>query len=330
MTKDGAGVTEKGDELPSDHRAFTPARQVAFCDHLSTTGNVRTACARVGTSPQTAYRTKRREAVFAAAWEGALLLARDHAEAVLACRALEGVDEPVFYHGEEVARRRRYDPRLLLAHLARLDARVEDGAAAQSLASVAAERFDAVLAALGGYEADPDLVEHAQTYELECATVAGLEKGALGTGRAAWVADAEEAAFQAMEAEVGAPDAEPGDGPKEGTAGDLPNLTCEEAAAEAGAEWDEHFGTVCAHVDAACGAVCDLGPDESAEDSYLAEEEDGDFGGLDGEGECEPGGGEDLSDGGVTSVTLPDTLPATLPPAEVSRAEPSGPCRGRV
>lgn len=40
---------------------------------------------------------------------------------MLADRALNGVKENVFYHLEEVARRRRYDSRLLLAHLARLD-----------------------------------------------------------------------------------------------------------------------------------------------------------------------------------------------------------------
>jgi hypothetical protein len=40
---------------------------------------------------------------------------------VLADRALNGVQEVVYYHGEEVATRTRYDSRLLLAHLARLD-----------------------------------------------------------------------------------------------------------------------------------------------------------------------------------------------------------------
>ncbi|QPC97764.1 hypothetical protein [Qipengyuania soli] len=44
---------------------------------------------------------------------------------MLADRALNGVEEAVFYHGEEVARRRRYDSRLLLAHLARLDRMAE-------------------------------------------------------------------------------------------------------------------------------------------------------------------------------------------------------------
>lgn len=111
-------------------RAFTPDCQRRFCDHLSVSGNVRAACSAAGSSAQTAYRWRRRCAQFALAWDAALVLAREHAEAVLAERALDGVDEPVFYHGEEVARRRRFDSRLLLAHLGRLDAHFEkDGEA---------------------------------------------------------------------------------------------------------------------------------------------------------------------------------------------------------
>jgi len=45
---------------------------------------------------------------------------------VLADRALNGTQEVVFYHGEEVATRTRFDSRLLLAHLGRLDALGQD------------------------------------------------------------------------------------------------------------------------------------------------------------------------------------------------------------
>lgn len=67
-------------------------------------------------------RAGQRSARFAAGWDGALVLARQVAEDVLAQRALEGVEEPVFYRGEQVGSRWRFDARLLLAHLARLDA----------------------------------------------------------------------------------------------------------------------------------------------------------------------------------------------------------------
>lgn len=130
------------------HDGFTPERQVRFLDRLASSGTVRAACLAAGVSPQAAYVARRRCARFAAAWDAALVLARDHAEAVLAERALDGVEEAVFYHGEEVARRRRFDARLLLAHLARLDRRAERDA----LASTRAARFDELLATLAGAE----------------------------------------------------------------------------------------------------------------------------------------------------------------------------------
>ena len=104
---------------------LTPPKQAAFCEALANHGNVRLACRAVQVSPQTAYRARRASPAFRQCWDAALVIARDHAEQVLADRALNGVEETVFYHGEEVATRRRYDSRLLLAHLARLDKRVE-------------------------------------------------------------------------------------------------------------------------------------------------------------------------------------------------------------
>lgn len=124
---------------------WTPARKVRFLHHLSDKGDVRAAAARVGMSRQSAYLLRRRDAAFAQGWAAALGLARRHVEEVLATRALDGVEEPVFYHGEQVAVRRRYDTRLLLAHLARLDRAVEGDLA---------ERFDEVLAVISG--AAPD------------------------------------------------------------------------------------------------------------------------------------------------------------------------------
>ncbi|MBC7158489.1 MAG: hypothetical protein H5U21_00355 [Porphyrobacter sp.] len=122
---------------------FDARRQAAFCEALAQHGNVRLACNEAAISPQTAYRARRASADLAACWDAALVLARSHAEAELADRALNGVEEPVFYHGEQVATRRRYDNRLLLAHLARLD-RLADRVDPR-----AATAFDAALDALG-------------------------------------------------------------------------------------------------------------------------------------------------------------------------------------
>ncbi|WP_305095685.1 hypothetical protein [Croceibacterium aestuarii] len=59
---------------------------------------------------------------------------------MLAARAIDGVEEQVFYHGEVIATRTRYSDRLLLAHLARLDKLVADAAT-----RVFADEWDAAM-----------------------------------------------------------------------------------------------------------------------------------------------------------------------------------------
>lgn len=108
------------------HPAFTRARQAIFCEQLAAHGNVRLAARAAGVHHTTCYRMRRACARFDDLWQGALVLARAQAEEVLADRALNGVVEQVFYHGEEVATRVRYDSRLLLAHLGRLDRLCQD------------------------------------------------------------------------------------------------------------------------------------------------------------------------------------------------------------
>ncbi len=108
---------------------FSREAQGAFLDALSDWGNVRSAAKAAGVSHATAYRMRRACARFRVLWDAALLVARPQVEEVLADRALNGVQEVVFYHGEEVATRTRHDARLLLAHLARLDRLCENRAA---------------------------------------------------------------------------------------------------------------------------------------------------------------------------------------------------------
>ena len=110
---------------PSGPALFEPdlplERQAAFVQTLAQWGNVRAAAQQVGVSRAHLYRMRRASAQFRQLWDAALVLARPQVEEVLADRALNGVQEVVYYHGEEVATRTRYDSRLLLAHLARLD-----------------------------------------------------------------------------------------------------------------------------------------------------------------------------------------------------------------
>ena len=102
-------------------RASDTRPSAEFVQVLAQWGNVRAAAQQVGVSRAHLYRMRRASAQFRQLWDAALVLARPQVEGVLADRALNGVQEVVYYHGEEVATRTRYDSRLLLAHLARLD-----------------------------------------------------------------------------------------------------------------------------------------------------------------------------------------------------------------
>ena len=123
--KTGLALTEQEPQErtapPVVPEQFSREQQADFLDALAQGGNVRAACGAAGVSRSTAYRMRRACGRFERLWDAALLVARTQVEAVLADRALNGVEETIFYHGEAVATRRRYDARLLLAHLARLD-----------------------------------------------------------------------------------------------------------------------------------------------------------------------------------------------------------------
>ena len=129
------------------HDGWTPERKARFLLLLAENGNVRLAARRCGLSRQSAYVQQRRDPVFARAWAATAVLARDHAEQVLADRALDGIEEEVWYRGELMGTRRRHDSRLLLAHLGRLDKQAEAKGAAE-----AAEHFDELVALVAGIE----------------------------------------------------------------------------------------------------------------------------------------------------------------------------------
>lgn len=156
---------------------FTREQQIEFLEALSNWGNVSAATRRAQVSRATAYRMRRACSDFARLWDAALLLARPQVEAVLADRALNGVEEKVFYHGEEVARRTRYDARLLLAHIGRLD-RLQDQRATRRTAAEFDDELEALLA-------EPDIaIEHirkppARLSETRCEEDAGSGDGAI-------------------------------------------------------------------------------------------------------------------------------------------------------
>ncbi|MCV0382037.1 MAG: hypothetical protein K5799_01110 [Erythrobacter sp.] len=122
---------------------LTPAVMREFLEALAVVGSVRGAARVARVSHQTVYRARRASPEFRRCWDAALLQALPHAEDALATRAIDGVEEKVFYHGEEIGTRRRHDPRLLLAHIGRLDR-----LAARSDVADLSDRFDEALDAL--------------------------------------------------------------------------------------------------------------------------------------------------------------------------------------
>jgi hypothetical protein len=214
------------------HDGWTPERKALFLETLAATGNVRAACKRVGLSREAAYRLRRREALFMRGWDAALLRARDATADILGDRAIDGIEEDVWFRGELVGTRRRYDNRLLLAHMARLDKLVE-----QQASFGEAQRFDEILACI----AEVPVPE-----ALEC------EEGELPPDRHEHINEA------AAEAEQRVNEKWAGTGNEHGELEDDEYAAytaerdgeIERARLEAAAEWDEWHARACDAVDA--------------------------------------------------------------------------------
>jgi len=235
VTNPSTDQTTPPDVTPLPQRGWTPALKARFLDRLAAHGNVRAACRAVNLSHEAAYRLRRRDADFARGWAAAVVLARENGAQVLAERAIDGVEEDVWYRGELKGTRRRYDARLLLAHLARLDRVADDEVARDD-----ADRFDEVLARIAGEE--------------PLASVEAWDDGLLPPCRVAHGDVAAEAAGQAVVAAWEA--AEPGRALDEARSAEL-DAECDAAEAQARAaaesEWDGWFARACATVDAHAG-----------------------------------------------------------------------------
>jgi hypothetical protein len=84
-----------------------------FLRSLASTGNVGLSCKAAGIARSTAYEWRKDEE-FAKGWESALEEASDVLEAEARRRGAEGVEEPVFYQGEDVGTVRKYSDVLLI------------------------------------------------------------------------------------------------------------------------------------------------------------------------------------------------------------------------
>jgi hypothetical protein len=98
-----------------------------FCETLAETAVVAEACEAAHMGISGAYACRRRNPVFAAAWDAALTIARERLADTLLARSMEGNVEQIWKDGEVVGERHLLDNRLGLAILRRLDRLAETG-----------------------------------------------------------------------------------------------------------------------------------------------------------------------------------------------------------
>lgn len=146
---------------------------------LSETGRVTQACEFCGLTKQSTYALRARDPVFAASWDAACELARAQLADALYERAMEGVTETLSKDGEVVAERHRYDSRLSVSVLNRLDRRCDRAleSGARHLALV--RRWDEWLSLVGKGEdlAAGDLLESANPGQLGQLPLSGNPTG---------------------------------------------------------------------------------------------------------------------------------------------------------
>lgn len=150
MTNQPTPIDQSQNPSPS----WTPEKQRTFLEALARCGSVKASAAYVGMSREGAYRLRRRHEgrAFDRAWDAALIHARDLYAETLLDTGLNGWTETVWYHGEEVGERTRFSPGLLLAALARLDAKADSLDLAGAVTREAAAEFDEMVEAIGNGE----------------------------------------------------------------------------------------------------------------------------------------------------------------------------------
>ena len=126
---------------------WTAPRQRLFLEVLAGTGVVADACRASGMSRDAAYAFRRRASgrAFALAWDAALLIARGRVSDEVMSRSVHGVIDRVYRNGELVAERHRYDNRLTMAVLTRLDRQAEGLGEGADVARAIAQEYDRFL-----------------------------------------------------------------------------------------------------------------------------------------------------------------------------------------
>ena len=132
------------------------ARRIFLLD-LAERGSITAACRKAKMSAQGGYALRNRDPLFDAAWEGALMLARQRLADDLLDRSISGCIDQIHKDGGVVGERHHYDNRLSMAVLARLDRRQDR-----------AELLDQPhLRAVANWEAFVDAVSEERTEDAE-------------------------------------------------------------------------------------------------------------------------------------------------------------------
>lgn len=150
QVKDLLDSTESADTLGRrlPERSWTPANQRRFLELVAEGNTARFAAYCVGLTTQSAYALRRtaRGAAFALGWRAAELLAREGIADELLERAIRGQTERITRADGSEVTRLRYDNRLAMSLLTRLDRRVEDATDGDTAAArTVAGEFDAYL-----------------------------------------------------------------------------------------------------------------------------------------------------------------------------------------
>ncbi|MEO7827315.1 MAG: hypothetical protein ABIR60_09265, partial [Allosphingosinicella sp.] len=130
------------------HDGWTPEKKRLFLERFAECGVLVEACEAAGMSARAAYNLRDRDPLFAAGLDAACVKARAPLADEAYSRARNGVVERIYKDGIVVAERHRYDNRLTMAVLARLDSRIdraeEKGAPHLALVARWDEYLDAV------------------------------------------------------------------------------------------------------------------------------------------------------------------------------------------
>jgi hypothetical protein len=94
------------------HDGWTGEKMAAFCETLAETAVVADACEAANMGISGAYACRRRNPVFAAAWDAALGIARERLADTLLARSMEGNVEQLYKDGVLVGERHVIDNRL--------------------------------------------------------------------------------------------------------------------------------------------------------------------------------------------------------------------------